>query len=318
MLPFLSGDAKSQPTRVSVEFESNTLLPDDAPQLFRYELIVARSRSDGSGGSFDYEALCHFPNGRWRRLFERGVPETPVYVASDFDLSPRDPRLKAVRNDTSVIATLAMFNVPLAMQILKWLQGTLASTNIAAHQTWTPRTDQVVDLLERNPELGKWMSKQILCGDLGIKGFGIAPSSSGSKDVWFDHKGLDHPIPLDFESSGTKRLFHLLPQLGIALRDGGVGILDDIDGDLHVDIVGEVIRWFRSPERNPRDAQLLVTSHNVGLLDDLEKEEVFIVEKDDGGATRVHGAQDVHGLRRDTRLYPKYRAGVLGGIPRLG
>jgi len=61
-----------------------------------------------------------------------------------------------------------------------------------------------------------------------------------------------------------------------------------------------------------------VTSHNVGLLDDLETEEVFIVEKDDGGATRVHGAQDVRGLRRDAHLYPKYRAGVLGGIPRFG
>ena len=85
-----------------------------------------------------------------------------------------------------------------------------------------------------------------------------------------------------------------------------------------MDIVGEILRWFRSRESNPRNAQLFVTSHNVGLLDDLEKEEVFIVEGDSGGATRVHGAQDVRGLRRDTRLYPKYRAGVLGGIPRFG
>ena len=61
-----------------------------------------------------------------------------------------------------------------------------------------------------------------------------------------------------------------------------------------------------------------MTSHHVGLLDELEKEEVFIVEKDGGGATQVYGAQDVRGLRRDVRLYPKYRAGVLGGIPRIG
>ena len=126
------------------------------------------------------------------------------------------------------------------------------------------------------------------------------------------------PIYLDIESSGTKRLFHLLPQLAFALNVTGLAVLDEIDGDLHVDIVGEILRWFRSRESNPRDAQLFVTSHNVGLLDDLEKEEVFIVEKDDSGATRVHGAQDVRGLRRDTRLYPKYRAGVLGGIPRFG
>lgn len=85
-----------------------------------------------------------------------------------------------------------------------------------------------------------------------------------------------------------------------------------------MDIAGEVLDWFRSRETNPNDAQLFVTSHNVGLLDDLEKEEVFITEKDRNGATRVHGAQDVRGLRRDARLYPKYRAGVLGGLPKIG
>ena len=99
---------------------------------------------------------------------------------------------------------------------------------------------------------------------------------------------------------------------------GAPAILDEVDSNLHVDIVGEIFRQFRSCETNPNNAQLLVTSHNVGLLDDLEKEELFIVEKGEDSGTRVHGAQDVRGLRRDTKLYPKYRAGVLGGIPKLG
>ncbi len=109
-----------------------------------------------------------------------------------------------------------------------------------------------------------------------------------------------------------------MPQIGTALRIGVPAVLDEIDGDLHVDIAGEILSWFRSHETNPSGAQLFVSSHNVGLLDHLEKEEIFIVEKDSSGATRVHGAQDVQGLRRDTRLYPKYRAGVLGGIPKIG
>ena len=95
-------------------------------------------------------------------------------------------------------------------------------------------------------------------------------------------------------------------------------MFDDVDAALHVDIASELLRWFRSKDRNPDDAQLLVTAHNVGLLDDMQKEELFIVEKDATGATRVHGAKDVEGLRRDARLYGKYRAGVVGGIPRLG
>lgn len=83
----------------------------------------------------------------------------------------------------------------------------------------------------------------------------------GGKDIRFDHGGLDARIPLGLESSGTQRLFHLLPALRDALDKTGLAILDEIG---------------------------------------------------------VHGAQDVKGLRRDARLYPKYRAGVLGGIPRIG
>ena len=95
-------------------------------------------------------------------------------------------------------------------------------------------------------------------------------------------------------------------------------VLDDFDSGLHVDMAGRMLHYFQSTETNPGGAQLLAAAHNVGLLDDLEKEEVFLVEKDESGATRVHGAQDVRGLRRVNRLYPKYRAGVLGGVPTFG
>ena len=211
-----------------------------------------------------------------------------------------------------------MLNVPLAERIEDRLRSFRDSTNIVGHTTWEPETNKVIDILKKNSHLRDWIRTQIQSSDLGIHDMRIDRGADGNERVWFDHAGLDIPIFLHFESGGTRRLFHLLPQIFWALKFTGLAILDEIDGDLHVDIAGEILRWFRSPERNPHDAQLLVTSHNVGLLDDLEKEEVFIVEKDDSGATRVHGAQDVRDLRRDTRLYPKYRAGVLGGIPRIG
>ena len=163
------------------------------------------------------------------------------------------------------------------------------------------------------------MKRQMQRSDLAIQdvSFDTNPFST-EKQVNFDHRGLNGKIPLVFESSGTQRLFHLIPQLYIALDSGSPAVLDEIDGDLHVAIVNEIIHWFHTHETNPHNAQLFVTVHNVGVLDDLEKEELFIVEKGQDGATRIHSAQDVSGLRRDTRLYPKYRAGVLGGIPKIG
>ena len=117
----------------------------------------------------------------------------------------------------------------------------------------------------------------------------------------------------------TVRDFHqAMPQINLALDQGGLAVFDEIDADLHMDIVDELMHWFRSRERNPLGAQLLLTSHNVGLLDNREKEELYIVEKSRCGATRVHGARDVEGLRRDARLYSKYRAGVIGGVPNIG
>lgn len=313
--PFFAKETRNQPTRFCMEFEADWL--GEAHQLFRYELAVVCGATNSDDHFFAYEALSHFPKDRPRRLFERGAPGEPIYVSKEFGLKPRDNRLQAVRGDTSVIATLALLNVPLAMSIVNWMEKFVLSSNIILHERWSLPTQRVIDLFENDSDIESWIRNHIRSSDLGIQDINIS-DQSGTKEAFFDHYGLDTPIPLQLESSGTKCLFHLLPQIRIALRNGVPAVLDEIDGDLHVDIAGEVLGWFRSQEVNPSGAQLFVSSHNVGLLDHLEKEEIFIVEKDSSGATRVHGAQDVRGLRRDTRLYPKYRAGVLGGIPKIG
>ncbi len=315
-LPFWTKKTRNEPKRFCMEFEADWL--GEIRQLFRYELVVVCGAANSNDPFFSYEALSYFPKGRPRRLFERGAPGEPIYVSSEFGLKLRDDSLQAViRKDSSMIATLAMLNVPLAMRIADWMEDFLWSSNIMFHERWTPPTQTVMDTFEDDPDMESWVRNRIRSSDLGIQDINIS-DRSGEKEVFFDHHGLDTPIPLSLESSGTKRLFHLLPQIGTALRHGVPAVLDEIDGDLHVDIAGEILSWFRSQEVNPSGAQLFVSSHNVGLLDNLEKEEIFIVEKDSSGATRVHGAQDVQGLRRDTCLYPKYRAGVLGGIPKIG
>ena len=65
--------------------------------------------------------------------------------------------------------------------------------------------------------------------------------------MFFNHHGLDAPVDLYAESSGTKRLFHLLPQIGIAF-DGGVPVaLDEVEGDLHVDVARRNARLVSLP-----------------------------------------------------------------------
>ena len=320
LLPFLSGHTQWEPTRFSLEGEGDFLAPGETPRRYRYELTVGRQPTeDGAQDLFvSHEALVHFPRGRRRRLLERPAPGTPIYVSRDLGLRPRDDRLKAIEPNRSAIATLALLNVPVAARFAISMRDWVASTtNIVGNDTVAPNTSTVIGWLEASPGARQWAEAQIQRSDLGIESMEIA-DGFGDKHIRFNHSGLNTPIVLDFESKGTRRLVHLLPLIKFALDVTGLAVLDEIDGDLHVDMLAEILNWFRSRESNPRDAQLLVSSHHVGLLDDLEKEEVYIVEKDDSGATRVYGAQDVQGLRRDVRLYPKYRAGVLGGLPRFG
>ena len=316
--PFLAKETLAEPTRFGLEGEWDALVPGAVPGLFRYEIAVRHSEEDWNVVSrvICYEALVYFPKGRPRRLFERRDPGKPIYVAREFGITPADERLKAVPPHSSVLATLDLLNVAVAQEVVGRMKKWLASTNVAGHRRFSLATPETADLLDGSPEIRRWVAERIRCSDLGISDMRIE-DVAGSKRVRFDHAGLDMPVDLHFESSGTQRLFSLLPHLNFALANG-LAILDEIDGDLHLDIVNEILDWFRSRDSNPKNAQLLMTSQHVGLLDDLEKEEVFIVEKDDSGATHVYGAQDVRGLRRDARLYPKYRAGVLGGLPRIG
>ena len=94
--------------------------------------------------------------------------------------------------------------------------------------------------------------------------------------------------------------------------------MDDFDAEFHADLAAEILRWFQSEDRNPHGAQLICSTHSLSLLDDLEKEEVFIAEKDRDGATRAYGVRQVPGVRRTEDLQKLYRSGALGGIPTFG
>ena len=100
------------------------------------------------------KSLSYFPKGRPRRLFERGGPGEPIYVSDEFGLKPNDDRLKAVRADASVVATLDLLNVPLAMRIAEsHAIGPVVEQYHVSHGKWEPSTKTIIDMFEQNPEL---------------------------------------------------------------------------------------------------------------------------------------------------------------------
>ena len=316
-LPFLSPSARTGSTRIEVDFDSGWLssVPGQPDLRCRYTLELRREQSDLHPLKVSYEAVHTFPRNRPRRILERRE-HGPVYVARELKIRRSDTRLGSVPTNASVISTFAKFEMEPFSSIASDFMA--VQRNIAGPDSLRLSTDVVTRFYRDNPELVDRLSDRLQRSDLGIERMRLERLPDGQWVLVFDHQGLDMPVILSNESTGTRHLVHVFPQLDMVLQTGHIAIMDALDSELHTDLVREVLRWFQRPETNPNGAQLICSLHNVSVLDDLDKEEVFIVEKNRDGATLAHGARQVAGLRRTENLQKLYRSGALGGLPTFG
>ncbi len=159
--------------------------------------------------------------------------------------------------------------------------------------------------------------------DIGFDDFKRQKSPVGD-DYYYSvlhrlEKGHRVPIPLEYESSGTKRAILLLMYIVRVLeKPGGIAAVDELDAYLHPDIVEALVKIFMSKETNPNRAQLLFSSHSHQLLAEFDKQQITLVEKGKDGATDVWRLDDVSGVRPDDNYYAKYIAGAYAAKPKIG
>ena len=127
----------------------------------------------------------------------------------------------------------------------------------------------------------------------------------------------EQKLPLWYESSGTQATFVLLKKILPALEHGGIVIIDEMEADLHPDMITALLDLFIDRERNPHNAQIIFTCHAHEILNVLQKDQVLLIEKDPNGFSEAWRLGDMKGIRRDDNLYAKYRAGAYGAIPNL-
>jgi AAA15 family ATPase/GTPase len=75
---------------------------------------------------------------------------------------------------------------------------------------------------------------------------------------------------------------------------------------------------FDDPEKNINNAQLIFTTHNTDIMDKLGKYRVVLVNKQDNESF-LYRLDEIPGdiLRNDRSIIPAYKAGKIGGKPRL-
>ena len=311
--PFLSEQGLASPTRIEISFAAAQFVDEGEDQvgLYRYELELTRSSAHPSLASVAHEALFSFPLGRPRRIFERNGKG--IYIAPEVAVSRDDRAVKALRPESSLIATLAASYVPTFVCMRRNL-----ATTYSPPESWRPDADTTIENYAVNGDLAFAVSRQLQRIDAGIESMQVMDMPGGGRELAFAHQGLASPLTMPLESAGTRNLVTHFPYLSHALESGHVALIDALDSEFHADLAAEIIHWFQSPETNPHNAQLICTLHNIAVLESLEKEEVVMVEKNGAGVTSGYGLWQVRGLRRSANLYREYRSGDLGGLPVIG
>lgn len=132
-------------------------------------------------------------------------------------------------------------------------------------------------------------------------------------------KDEDRQVPFDLsaESDGTRRLLDLIPSLlGIhSNQTEHVFVIDELDRSMHAHLSCKVVELFLTNTGN-KETQLIVTSHDTGLLDLdlLRRDEIWFIEKDRGGASALYSLEEFK-LPENMNIEKGYVFGRFGAVP---
>lgn len=143
--------------------------------------------------------------------------------------------------------------------------------------------------------------------------------TAGHTIVGEDGEPKEYSLSLHEESLGTQLLFFYGPLLKDAFEKGKTLILDEIDKSMHPSLVKFIMNLFRDQDINKAGAQLIVTTHETGILtlDMFRRDQIYFTEKDSKtGVTDLYSL-DEFSVRKTENIEKGYLMGRYGAIPFL-
>lgn len=134
------------------------------------------------------------------------------------------------------------------------------------------------------------------------------------------HKGENGEIvtfDLGDESDGTQKLFSFAGPWIDALANGRVLFIDELHGNLHPRLVQFLIQLFHSNETNPKNAQLIFTTHETSILNQemFRRDQIWFCEKDQTQSTNLYPLTDFSPRKGRENLELAYLSGRYGALP---
>ena len=147
--------------------------------------------------------------------------------------------------------------------------------------------------------------------------------TENATEIRMFHKTLEgnqRSLNIGEESAGTQVAFGVGARILDVLERGSFLAYDEMNVAMHPRIFQLLVRLFNSPVSNPKNAQLLITTHDTGLLQDslMRADQVWFAEKQDG-ISELFSVQDFYD--DEVNICPPYeawyRSGRFGAIPHI-
>jgi len=306
---------ESHPVKLKIEFAVDGV-------RYRYAVIRANSRVYG-------ESLEKKTSRLWSKIFLRTWDhDLEKYDVVQKGFLRSNALLEEADGLVSLISLAAQYNSKIAKSISEQLRKTVTNITCFGRNTYYGSSDvsMASEYYLENPARKEEMIKFFRNNDFGIDDIELEEYERNSDDgsstngiiPWVIYRRGERvaKIPLLLESSGTQAVYHLLSKVLPLLQTGGVVVYDELEGDLHPLMIEPILDLFFSKRTNPHNAQIIFTTHSIEILNLLQKNQIFLVEKVEG-SSEAWKLSDMQGVRSDDNFYAKYMSGAYGAIPRL-
>lgn len=162
--------------------------------------------------------------------------------------------------------------------------------------------------------------------DLDIEDFRIEKKDENHIELYTKHIVDEHSIELTLseESSGTKKLFGLLPYIAKGLVHGTTLVIDELDAKIHPLLLQHIVEMFTDMNINQYKAQLIFTSHDLSTMNHsvFRRDEIWFVAKGKNQNSKLYSLvefKDENGIsiRKDAKFDKQYLEGKYGADPYL-
>ena len=162
--------------------------------------------------------------------------------------------------------------------------------------------------------------------DLDIVDFRVVKDKNDRIDVYTKHMVEVYEAELNLfdESSGTKKLFGLMPFIADSLLSGTTLVIDELDAKIHPVLLRHIIMMFNDMNINKKKAQLIFTSHDLSTMNSevFRRDEIWFVAKGNAQNSQLYSLVEFknekgESVRKDAKFDKQYLEGKYGADPYL-